>query len=46
MGKLERIRAVRRVISLVEGLIAAFDEVASPSYVLLWTRVVQIRNRF
>ena len=28
MGKLERIRAVRRVISLVEGLIAAFDELA------------------
>jgi hypothetical protein len=28
MAKLERIRAVRRVIGLVEGLIAAFDEVA------------------
>ena len=28
MAKLERIRAVRRVIDLVEGLIAAFDEVA------------------
>jgi hypothetical protein len=28
MAKLERIRAVRRVISLVENLIAAFDEVA------------------
>jgi hypothetical protein len=27
MAKLERIRAVRRVIDLVEGLIAAFDEV-------------------
>jgi hypothetical protein len=28
MAKLEHIRAVRRVIGLVEGLIAAFDEVA------------------
>jgi hypothetical protein len=28
MAKLERIRAVRSVIDLVEGLIAAFDEVA------------------
>jgi hypothetical protein len=28
MSKLGRIRAGRRVISLVEGLIAAFDEVA------------------
>ena len=28
MPKLERIRAVRHVISLVENLIAAFDEVA------------------
>ena len=28
MAKLERIRAVRRVIGLIEGLIAAFDEVA------------------
>jgi hypothetical protein len=28
MSKPERIRAVRRVIGLVEGLIAAFDEVA------------------
>jgi hypothetical protein len=28
MGRLERIRAVRRVVSLLEGLIAAFDEVA------------------
>jgi hypothetical protein len=28
MAKLERIRAVRRVIDLVENLIAAFDEVA------------------
>jgi hypothetical protein len=28
MSKLERIRAVRRIIDLVEGLIAAFDEVA------------------
>jgi hypothetical protein len=28
MAKLERIRAVRRVIGLVEGLIAAFDQVA------------------
>jgi hypothetical protein len=28
MARLKRIRAVRRVIDLVEGLIAAFDEVA------------------
>jgi hypothetical protein len=28
MSKLGRIRAIHRVISLVEGLIAAFDEVA------------------
>jgi hypothetical protein len=28
VAKPERIRAVRRVIGLVEGLIAAFDEVA------------------
>jgi hypothetical protein len=28
MARLQRIRAVRRVIDLVEGLIAVFDEVA------------------
>jgi hypothetical protein len=31
MARLQRIRAVRRVIDLVEGLIAAFDEVADES---------------
>jgi hypothetical protein len=28
MAKLEHLRRVRRIIGLVEGLIAAFDEVA------------------